>query len=1043
MFKESNVEEAIIEQLQELGYEYLYGPEIERDYKEPILKEVFYDSLYKINKDITGDIADEVYRKVRNFRNVDLVEANYEFYHMLYAGVEVPIEGDRTFVARLIDRNNIENNVFQVINQYTVIEYKEKRPDVVVFINGIPLIVFELKNAINEDTTIENAYNQIKNYQEDIRNLFYYNAFSVISDGINARIGTITADFNRFMTWKSKDGEKPEENINQIDVLLNGVFRKDRLIDIISNFILFQNKEEGRIKILAGYHQYFAVEKSIKSTLKAIEEHSGKAGVVWHTQGSGKSFAMVFYTGKMLKIPDLNNPTIVVLTDRNDLDNQLYNTFANTNREILPQEATQALNRKNLKELLKVNAGGIIFTTIQKFEEGEDVISERDNIIFIVDEAHRSQYSLEKKLNRKTGEFQVGYAKKMRDSLPNATFIAFTGTPIEYADKNTRILFGDYIDIYDMTQAVLDNATVPIYYENRVAKLKLDEEVLKEIDNEYNYIVENDEADADTVNKSKEELAKLETVIGSQDRLDMLSKDIIEHYEQRADILNGKAMIVCMTRKIAINLYKEILNKRPDWNNKIKVVLTDNNNDPTEWHEIVGNKKYRDDLAIEFKNEDSELKIVIVVDMWLTGFDVPDLATMYIDKPMRGHNLMQAIARVNRVYKDKEAGLIVDYIGIGADLRNALNEYTNRDRDKVPDITAAYVIVKEKLEIMRDFFYGFNYEPFFSSSNQLRLKTLADGINYVLEKDEEERKDFITEATALSQAETLARTILDDQTKLEIEFFKGVKVGINKITGTGHLTTTEVNQRILGVLEQAIQEDGIIDIFKAAEKSNPEISILSEEYLEGIKKSKNKNIAAALLKRLIDGNIKIFKRTNLVKSELFSQKMAEIMKKYNNRLITSAEVIEELLNLSKELVEAKNEGKEKGLTDDEYAFYDALVKDPNVLKEMKDEVLIQLAHELTETVRKNRTVDWDKKESARAFMRREIKRLLRKYHYPPTKADEAVQTVVMQAELMGENYDIKSSENKNANVKSSIQYSVNNSENLGMVAEESEKYKYE
>ena len=1043
MFKESNVEEAIIEQLQELGYGYQYGPEIERDYKEPILKEVFYDSLYKINKDITEDIADEVYRKVRNFRNVDLVEANYEFYHMLYAGVEVPIEGDRTFVARLIDRNNIENNLFQVINQYTVIEYKEKRPDVVVFINGIPLIVFELKNAINEDTTIENAYNQIKNYQEDIRNLFYYNAFSVISDGINARIGTITADFNRFMTWKSKDGEKPEENINQIDVLLNGVFRKDRLIDIISNFILFQNKEEGRIKILAGYHQYFAVEKSIKSTLKAIEEHSGKAGVVWHTQGSGKSFAMVFYTGKILKIPDLNNPTIVVLTDRNDLDNQLYNTFANTNREILPQEATQALNRKNLKELLKVNAGGIIFTTIQKFEEGEDVISERDNIIFIVDEAHRSQYSLEKKLNRKTGEFQVGYAKKMRDSLPNATFIAFTGTPIEYADKNTRILFGDYIDIYDMTQAVLDNATVPIYYENRVAKLKLDEEVLKEIDNEYNYIVENDEADADTVNKSKEELAKLETVIGSQDRLDMLSKDIIEHYEQRADILNGKAMIVCMTRKIAINLYKEILNKRPDWNNKIKVVLTDNNNDPTEWHEIVGNKKYRDDLAIEFKNEDSELKIVIVVDMWLTGFDVPDLATMYIDKPMRGHNLMQAIARVNRVYKDKEAGLIVDYIGIGADLRNALNEYTNRDRDKVPDITAAYVIVKEKLEIMRDFFYGFNYEPFFSSSNQLRLKTLADGINYVLEKDEEERKDFITEATALSQAETLARTILDDQTKLEIEFFKGVKVGINKITGTGHLTTTEVNQRILGVLEQAIQEDGIIDIFKAAEKSNPEISILSEEYLEGIKKSKNKNIAAALLKRLIDGNIKIFKRTNLVKSELFSQKMAEIMKKYNNRLITSAEVIEELLNLSKELVEAKNEGKEKGLTDDEYAFYDALVKDPNVLKEMKDEVLIQLAHELTETVRKNRTVDWDKKESARAFMRREIKRLLRKYHYPPTKADEAVQTVVMQAELMGENYDIKSSENKNANVKSSIQYSVNNSENLGMVAEESEKYKYE
>lgn len=1040
MFKEENVEKAIIEQLKELGYEYQYAPYIERDYREVILKDVFYKSLYRINKDITEDIANEVYRKIRNFNNVDLVEANYEFYHMLYAGVEVPIKGDKTYVAKLIDRENINNNLFQVINQYTIVEYKEKRPDVVVFINGIPLIVFELKNAINKKTKIENAYNQIKNYQKDIKSLFYYNAFSVISDGINARIGTITADFNRFMTWKSKDGEKPEDKINQIDVLLNGVFRKERLIDIISNFILFQNKEKGRIKILAGYHQYFAVNKSIKSTLKALEEHSKKAGVVWHTQGSGKSFAMVFYTGKISKIPTLNNPTIVVLTDRNDLDNQLFETFANTNREILPQKTQHVANRKKLKELLRVNAGGIIFTTIQKFEEGEDIISERENIIFIVDEAHRSQYNTEKKLNKKTGEFQIGYAKKMRDSLPNATFIAFTGTPIEYADKNTRILFGDYIDVYDMTQAVLDNATVPIYYENRVAKLKLDENVLKEIDDEYNYIIESDETDVDTVTKSKEELAKLETVIGAQDRLDMLSKDIIEHYEQRADILNGKAMIVCMTRKIAINLYKEIINKRPDWKEEVKVVLTDNNDDPAEWHEIVGNKKYRDDLATEFKDEKSKLKIVIVVDMWLTGFDVPDLATMYIDKPMRGHNLMQAIARVNRVYKDKQAGLIVDYIGIGADLRNALNEYTNRDKDKVPDITAAFVIVKEKLEIMRDFFYGFDYQAFFSSSNQLRLRTLADGINYVLSKDKEEKKDFIVEATALSQAETLARSILDEQTKLEIEFFKGVKVGVNKITGKGHLTTTEVNQRILNVLEQAIQEDGIIDIFKAVERNNPEISILSEEYLESIKKSKNKNIAAELLRRLIDGNIRIFKRTNLVKSELFSQKMAEIMKKYNNRLITSAEVIEELLNLSKEVVEARNEGKEKGLTDDEYAFYDALVKDPKVLKEMKDEILIQLAHELTETVRKNRTVDWDKKESARAFMRREIKRLLRKYHYPPTKADEAVQTVVRQAELMGENYDIKLSNEKSIDTNYGIEYSENDFESLAMVAEEDNKY---
>ena len=1003
MFKEEQVEQAIIEQLQGLGYEYLYGPEIERDYKEVILKDIFLNSIFKINPDITQDIADEVYRKIRTFTNIGLVQANYEFYHMLYAGVEIPIEGDRTYTAKLIDRNNIENNSFHVINQYTIIEYKEKRPDVIIFINGIPLVVFELKSAIKEETTIENAYNQIKNYQQDIRTLFYYNAFNVISDGVNARVGTITADFSRYMTWKSKNGEKPEENIKQVDVLLNGVFRKERIIDIITNFIMFQNKEGKNIKILAGYHQYFAVKKSILSTEKALKEHTRKAGVVWHTQGSGKSFAMVFYAGLLLKDINLNNPTIVVLTDRNDLDNQLYTTFSTCSREILPQRCRQAENRKELKEYLKVNAGGIIFTTIQKFEEDNDILSDRENIVFIADEAHRSQYGTEKKLDRKTGEFKIGYAKKMRDALPNATFIGFTGTPIEMADKSTRLLFGDYIDIYDMTQAVLDNATVPIYYENRVAKLKLDECILHDIDEEYQYISYNDEATDEVIEQSKAELAKLETVIGSKQRLEMLADDIVNHYEQRQDILNGKAMIVSMSRKIAINLYKEILTIRPNWSKKIKVVLTDNNNDPEEWHELVGNKQYRDNLAIEFKDSKSELKIVIVVDMWLTGFDVPDLATMYIDKPMKGHNLMQAIARVNRVYKDKESGLIVDYIGIGADLKVALNEYTNRDRDKIPDITAAYAIVREKLEIMRDIFYGFDYSNFFSYSNQSRLKTLTSGINYILSQDEEDKKEFIKQATALSQAETLARSLLDENTKVEIEYFKGVKVGVCKITGTGKLTTTEVNQRILNVLEQAIQEDGIIDIFKAAEKNSPEISIFSEEYMAGLKNMKNKNIAAELLKKLLEGNIRLFKRTNLVKAELFSEKMEAIMNKYNNRLITSAEVIEELLKLSQEVVESRNEGKEKGLTEDEYAFYDALVKEPNVLKEMQDDVLIKLAHELTETVRKNRTVDWEKKESARAFMRREIKRLLRKYHYPPEKADNAVQTVVKQAELMSEN----------------------------------------
>lgn len=1003
MFNEEAVENAIIEQLQGLGYDYKYAPDIERDYKEVILKDEFYESLYRINKDITQDIADEVYRKIRSFTNLELIQANQEFYKLLYGGVEIPIQGDRTYTAYLLDKNNIENNNFLVANQYTIEEYKTKRPDVIIFINGIPVVVFELKNAMKEDTTIENAYNQIKNYQQDIRSLFYYNAFNVICDGVNAQVGTITADFTRYMTWKSKNGENPEDRFDQVDTLLEGVFRKDRLIDLILNFIVYQHTETNTIKILAGYHQYFAVKKAINSTKKSLKEKTRKAGVVWHTQGSGKSFAMVFYTGLLLKDKELDNPTIVILTDRNDLDEQLFTTFATCNREVLPQKCQNAKNRKELKKLLKVNAGGIIFTTIQKFEEGSDMLSDRENIIFIADEAHRSQYGLTAKFNRKTGDFKYGYAKNMRDALPNATFIGFTGTPVDLADRSTREIFGDYIDIYDMTQAVEDGATVPIYYENRVAKLSLDEELLKQVDKEYQDLVDTDQATTEVVEKSQHELSRLETIIGSQERLEMLAKDIIEHYEQRKDILTGKAMIVSISRRTAINLYKEILRQKPDWNNKVKVILTDNNNDPEEWHEIVGNKQYREEMALEFKKKDSEFKIAIVVDMWLTGFDVPSLNTMYIDKPMKGHTLMQAIARVNRVYKDKEAGLIVDYIGIGSELKEALNQYTNRDKDKIPDLTKAYEILMEKLEIMRDMFYGFDYSYFTNGTNQERLKCLADGINYVLGFDEEERKDFIVEASALSQADTLARTLLDEKTKMEVEYFKGVKVGINKIAGNGKLTTTEVNAKISNIIEQAIQQEGIIDLFEKANMSNPEIAILSEEYMTNIRNMKHKNIAANILKRLLSGNIKMFQRTNVVKAELFSEKLQRLMKMYNNRLIDSAEVIEQLMILSKEMVEVAQEGEGKGLNEDEYAFYTALVKNPIVLKEMKDEVLIQLAHELTETVRKSRTVDWDKKESARAYMRKVVKRLLRKYEYPPKEADEAVATVIKQAELMSAN----------------------------------------
>lgn len=1004
MFDEEQVEKAIIEQLQELGYEYKYGPDLERDYKEVILKDVFFENLYKLNSNITEDIANEVYRKIRNFNSVDLVLANKEFNRYLWGGVEIPLPGDRTYTARLLDKEHTLNNSFMVINQYTVDDYKVKRPDIIIFINGIPMIVFELKNAMMENTTIENAYNQIKNYQIDIKSLFCYNAFNVICDGVNARIGTITAPFSRYMTWKSKDGEQPEELFDQVDTLLDGVFNRERLIDIICNFILYQNTDDGIVKILAGYHQYFAVKKALISTKNALKEKTHKAGVVWHTQGSGKSFTMVFYTGLLLKDIELRNPTIIVMTDRNDLDDQLYKTFASCNKEILSQTCENIENREKLKQkLAKIKAGGIIFTTIQKFEESNEVLSERDNIIFIVDEAHRSQYGLDAKFDNATGNFKYGFARYVRDSLPNATYIGFTGTPVALADRNTREVFGDYIDIYDITQAENDGATIPIYYENRVARLKLKKEVLDEIDNEYAKLVDDGLATTEVVQKSQKELSKFETIIGSGERLNSIAKDIIEHYESRQEILAGKAMIASMTRRTAINLYKEILRLRSSWTDKVKVILTDNNNDPEEWHDIVRNKKYREEMANEFKKADSPFKIAIVVDMWLTGFDVPALDTMYIDKPMKGHTLMQAIARVNRVYKDKQGGLIVDYIGIGAELKAALNQYTNRDKDKIPDISKAKDIVIEKLEIVKDMFYGFDYSKFLNGTPKEKLKCLADGINYVLGMNEDTQKEFIAEATALSQAETLARSLLDDNIKFEIEYFKGVKVGINKITSKGKLTTTEVNEKISVIVEQAIQQDGIISIFDKANLNNPQIALLSEDYINSIRNMEHKNIAANILKRLLAGNIKIFQRVNLVKSQLFSERLEKVMNAYNNRLIDSAEVIEQLLVLSKEIVDSNNEGKSKGLSADEYAFYTALVKNPIVLKETPDETLIKLAQELTETVQKSRTVDWEKKESARAYMRTVVKRLLRKYDYPPKEADEAVSTVIKQAELMSAN----------------------------------------
>ena len=1005
---ENTLEQAIISELQEMGYDYIYAPDIDRDYHEVILEDCFKESMMNINPDITMEMVAEAYRVVRDQSLLKLEDVNAAFHKLMIEGVAVAYKKDgenRTKIVKLVDFERPEINDFKVINQYTIIDYKTKRPDLLVFINGIPMVLFELKNMVNDMTTVENAYKQVKNYQLDIPSLFKYNAFNVISDGLETKVGTITSNFSRYMVWKSENGEKPEENkMDFFTVVLNGMFPKARLLDIIRNFIVFQDVKGQTVKILAGYHQYFAVRKAVESTRKALREKSGKAGVVWHTQGSGKSLSMVFYTGIVVSDPEFSNPTIVVLTDRKDLDNQLYSTFCASSKLLLRQTPKQAESREHLKELLDVKAGGIIFTTIQKFEEGSGVINRRENVIFMADEAHRSQYGTEAKLDRETGEWKYGMARHMRDALPNATFIGFTGTPIDFKDKSTVEVFGKYIDIYDMTQAVDDGATVPIYYENRTARLKLNDEMLKLIDQEYAAIA-GDSSEME-IEKSKADLSSIEAVVGSPERLNMLADDIIAHYEDRQYVLTGKAMIVCMTRRIAINLYKKLIEKRPDWDKKVKVVLTASNQDPEDWHDIIGNNAYRDGLMIEFKDESSVFKIAIVVDMWLTGFDVPSMATMYIDKPMKGHTLMQAIARVNRVYKDKEAGLIVDYIGMAAELKNALKQYTKRDQDKVPDLGLAYSVAMAKLETMRDFFYTFDYSSFFGNSDMQRLKVIADGVDYALSFEEEESKEFVKEATALSQAETLCRSLLDDKTKKEIEFFKCVKAGVCKIGGKGKVTSNEINARIMKMLEQAIEQDGLINIFEQAGKKNPEISLLSDEYMAQVRRMKHKNIAAEMLRKLLDDNIKVFARTGVVKSQLFSEKMQNVLKRYNNRMITSAEVIEELLNLSKEMTDAYNAGEEKGLSVEELAFYDALVADPEVLRNMQDSTLVELAHELTDLIRRSRTVDWDKKASARAYMRTQVKHLLRKYKYPPEQAKSAIETVIKQAELMSANIEL-------------------------------------
>ena len=1005
-FTEASYENSIIELFQGMGYNHIYGPDVERDYTSPLYEEVLVDSLYRINPKLCEDAINDAIYKLKNFEIGELVQKNDVFMDYLQNGIEVRYLQDgeeHSDIAYLVDYENVENNSFIITNQWTFIENSEKRPDVILFLNGLPVVIMELKSPSREETDASEAYRQLKNYMHEIPSMFIYNAICVMSDQLTSKAGTITSDETRFMAWKTKDGDYENTQYAQFDTFFEGIFQKERLLDIIKNFICFSKDGLDIFKILAGYHQYFAVKKAVQSTKRAVET-DGKGGVFWHTQGSGKSLSMVFYAHLLQKA--LNSPTIVVITDRNDLDNQLYAQFAKC-KDFLRQEPVQASSRENLKELLDGReANGIIFTTMQKFEESAEPLSTRRNIIVMADEAHRGQYGLAEKVDSKTGEIKVGTARIIRDCLPNATFIGFTGTPVSIKDRNTREVFGDYIDVYDMTQAVEDGATRPVYYESRVVKLQLDEPTLRLIDKEYELMAHN--ADPEVIEKSKRELGQMEAILGNPSTINSLVTDIIEHYEtNRADKLTGKAMIVAYSRPIALKIYHKILELRPDWTEKVKVVMTESNNDPEEWRKIIGNKHHRDELAKDFKKNDSEFKISIVVDMWLTGFDVPSLATMYVYKPMSGYNLMQAIARVNRVFEDKEGGLVVDYVGIASALKQAMNDYTVRDRKNYgdPNIeTSAYPKFLEKLEVCRDIMHGFDYSKFNSGTDLERGRLISGGMNFLIGVENEKLKErFIKEALLLHQALSLCSSLVARDNRIEAAFFEAVRVLVVRYMNAGSekkISLKEMNQKINELLKQSIKSDGVINLFQDVKE---EFSLFDPKFLDEISKMKEKNVAVEVLKKLLAEQVSIYKRTNFVKSEKFSEIIKAAMNRYINGMITNEEVIEELLNIAKQIAKAKEEGNELGLTTDELAFYDALTKPAAIKDFYKNEELIAITKELTETLRKNKTIDWQKKESARAKMRMMIKKLLKAHKYPPEGMDDAVQTVMTQCELWTDN----------------------------------------
>ena len=1044
LYTESDYENSIIELFQNnLGYEYAYGPDIERDFYNPLYEEVLLDSLYRLNKGLPDDAIQDAIFKLKNFENGELVQKNSVFMDYLQNGISVRyfVGGEeRSSIVYLVDYKNPDNNSFVLANQWTFIENSNKRPDIILFLNGLPIVLVELKSPSREETDASEAYRQLRNYMQEIPSIFVYNAICVMSDQLTSKAGTITSGEDRFMEWKTKDGDYENTQYAQFDTFFEGIFQKERLLDIIKNFICFSNEGINSFKILAGYHQYFAVRKAVESTKKATVT-DGKGGVFWHTQGSGKSLSMVFYAHLLQEA--LDSPTIVVLTDRNDLDDQLYGQFAKC-KDFLRQAPMQAESRENLKTLLAGRqANGIIFTTMQKFEESGEALSERHNIIVMADEAHRGQYGLAEKIKivkndagKEEAKRVIGTARIIRNSLPNATYIGFTGTPISSKDRSTREVFGDYIDIYDMTQAVEDGATRPVYYESRVIKLNLDQEILDKIDAEYDLMALN--ADEEVIEKSKRELGQMEAVLGNDNTIDSLVCDILEHYENnRENLLTGKAMIVAYSRLIAMKIYKRILEIHPDWSEKVGVVMTSGNNDPEEWRQIIGNKHHKDELAKKFKDNNSPMKIAIVVDMWLTGFDVPSLATMYVYKPMAGHNLMQAIARVNRVFRDKEGGLVVDYVGIATALKQAMNDYTSRDKKNYGDTDVAKVAYPkflEKLAVCRDKFHRYNYSRFKSGTDLERAKAISGAVNFIIGREKVDNKDsFVKEALMLHQALSLCSSLVDEDNRFEAAFFEAVRVLVIRLTVTGvgkKISLPEMNARINELLKQSIKSDGVINLFSDIKE---EFSLFDPKFLQEVANMKEKNLAVELLKKLIAEQVSVYRRTNVVKSEKFSDIMQRAINAYLNGMLTNEEVIDEMLKLAKQIAADQKEGNKLGLTADELAFYDALTK-PQAIKDFyENEELIAITKELAETLRKNKTIDWQKRESARAKMRMLIKKLLKKHKYPPEGMEDAVQTVMTQCELWTDNNSFEDKQNI-------YRYNANTEEDLPMVAEEGVKY---